>query len=113
MPDVTATVNDLEGASDQALQSELMNPSGAAPAYLVLSRGAKRRQLMRQSAVTEQNKQPIGSVYDDVIRSMMARQPPLRGRACRRNTPALRAAGRAADAAEHPGRRQGWRKAAR
>ena len=75
MPDVTATVNDLKGLPDQALQSELMNPSGAAPAYLVLAE-AQRRQLMRQSAVTEQNKAPIGSVYDDVIRSMMARQPP-------------------------------------
>jgi hypothetical protein len=37
---------------------------------------AQRRQLMRQSAVTQQNQPPMGSVYDDVIRSMMARQPP-------------------------------------
>jgi hypothetical protein len=75
MPDAVTQVNDLKGMPDQALQMELMNPSGAVPAYLVLAE-AQRRQLMRQSAVTQQNQAPVGSVYDDVIRSMMARQPP-------------------------------------
>jgi soluble lytic murein transglycosylase-like protein len=75
MPDVTAQVNELKGLPDQALQMELTNPSGAVPAYLVLAE-AQRRQLMRQSALTQQNQAPVGSVYDDVIRSMMARQPP-------------------------------------
>ena len=75
MPDAIAQVNELKGLPDQALQSELVNPSGAVPAYLVLAE-AQRRQLMRQSAVTSQNQAPVGSVYDDVIRDMMARQPP-------------------------------------
>ena len=75
MPDVIAQVNELKGLPDQALQHELVSPSGAMPAYLVLAE-AQRRQLMRQSAVTSQNQAPVGSVYDDVIRSMMARQPP-------------------------------------
>ena len=70
-----AQINDLKGMPDQALQFELANPSGAIPGYLVLAE-AQRRQIMRQSAQAQQGQQPVGSVYDDVIRSMMASQPP-------------------------------------
>lgn len=75
MPDVMSTVNDLKSLPDQALQVELARPSGAVPAYLVLAE-AQRRQTMRQAATADRNKQPVGSVYDDVIKDMMARQPP-------------------------------------
>ena len=75
MPDVMSTVNDLKSLPDQALQMELTRPSGAVPAYLVLAE-AQRRQTMRQAAQADRNRQPVGSVYDDVIRDMMARQPP-------------------------------------
>jgi soluble lytic murein transglycosylase-like protein len=75
MPDLMMEINDLKGMPDQALQFELAHPSGAVPAYLVLAE-AQRRQTMRQAAQAQQSSQPVGSVYDDVIRDMMARQPP-------------------------------------
>lgn len=86
MPDVMQQVNELKSLPDQALQFELANPSGAVPAYLVLAE-AQRRQLLRSSAQAQQSQQPIGSVYDDVIRSMMARQPPQPGQAPAGMTP--------------------------
>ena len=75
MPDVMSTINDLKSLPDQALQMELTRPSGAVPAYLVLAE-AQRRATMRQAAQADRSRQPVGSVYDDVIRDMMARQPP-------------------------------------
>jgi len=73
MPDLQALTNDLKGMPDQALQRELVQPSGAVPSYLVLAE-AQRRQTMRQAA--QRSQQQSGTVYDDVIRSMTARQPP-------------------------------------
>ena len=113
MPDVVTQINDLKGVPDQMLQKELAQPSGAVPAYLVLAE-AQRRQLMRQSAVTSQNQPPMGSVYDDVIRSMMARQPPpgpapagSQRRRLRRPTAAPQRRRRTLN------RPRGWRRAAR
>jgi hypothetical protein len=73
MPDLGSIVDDLKGVPDQALQSELVNPSGAVPPYLVLAE-AQRRQTMRSAA--QRSQQQSGTVYDDVIRDMTARQPP-------------------------------------
>src|SRR5215831_7374764 len=73
MPDLMATVNDLKGLPDEALQRELANPTGAIPGYLVLAE-AQRRSTLRSAA--QRSQKQSGTVYDDVIRSMMARQPP-------------------------------------
>lgn len=72
--DLSESINILKGVPDQALQHELVQPSGMIPGYLVLAE-AKRRQLLRQAEQKQQGQQS-GSVYDDVIRNMMARQPP-------------------------------------
>lgn len=72
--DLAQSINLLKGVPDQALQHELVQPSGLVPSYLVLAE-AQRRQLLRQQAQKAQG-QPSGSVYDDVIRNMSARQPP-------------------------------------
>jgi len=73
MPDLISTANDLKGMPDQALQMELAHPSGAVPTYLVMAE-AQRRATLRSGAA--QHQQAQGSVYDDVLRSLMARQPP-------------------------------------
>lgn len=75
MPDLTAQANELKQAPDQALQAELQHPSGAVAPFLVMSE-AQRRQLTRQAAQSQQSQGQSGSVYDDIVRSMMARQPP-------------------------------------
>lgn len=75
MPDLTAQVNELKQAPDQALQQELQHPTGAVAPFLVMSE-AQRRQLTRQAAQAQQNQGNSGSVYDDIVRNMMARQPP-------------------------------------
>jgi soluble lytic murein transglycosylase-like protein len=72
--DLSQSINILKGVPDQALQRELTQPSGLVPGYLVLAE-AQRRQLLRQAAQRQQT-QPSGSVYDEVIRNMMSRQPP-------------------------------------
>jgi hypothetical protein len=74
MPDLTSAASDVRGLPDQALQQELTNPTGTIPSYLVLAE-AQRRQLMRQASDKQQSQQS-GSVYDDVVKNMMARQPP-------------------------------------
>jgi hypothetical protein len=73
--DLISTANDLKGLPDQALQQELMHPSGLIPSYLVLAE-AQRRQTLRSASARDHQQQQSGTVYDDVIRSMMARQPP-------------------------------------
>ena len=73
MPDLQAITNDLKGMPDQALQRELVQPSGMIPGYLALAE-AQRRQVLRTAA--QRSQQQSGTVYDDVIRSMMARQMP-------------------------------------
>ena len=84
-------------------------PSGPCP--LIWSWPRRSAANPRQSAVTSQNQPPMGSVYDDVIRSMMA--PPAAARPC--------ASGRNAAACRPQPRRRrrrtkpptGWRWAAR
>lgn len=78
MPDIGQLTSDLRGIPDQALQSELQNPTGVVPSYLVLAE-AQRRQLMRQAAQKQQSQGQSGSVLDDVVRNMMAAQPPQGG----------------------------------
>src|SRR5215475_1970278 len=74
MPSIAQMTSDLRGMSDQMLQTELQNPSGLVPNYLVLAE-AQRRQLMRQAAQKQQAQGQSGSVLDDVVRNMMASQP--------------------------------------
>jgi soluble lytic murein transglycosylase-like protein len=76
MPDISQMTNDLRGLPDQALQSELQQPSGLVPSYLVLAE-AQRRQLMRTAAQKQQGQS--GSVLDDVVRNMMSGQPSQQG----------------------------------
>lgn len=75
MPDLNALSNEVKGLPDQALQTELQHPNGMLPGFLVLAE-AQRRETMRQAAQQQQTQGQSSSVYDDVIRSMMARQPP-------------------------------------
>jgi hypothetical protein len=51
--DLNQLAAQLKGVPDQALQQELVNPSGVAPSYLVLAE-AQRRSLMRQAAQQQQ-----------------------------------------------------------
>ena len=78
MPDLQQMTSELRGLPDQALQSELTHPTGVVPSYLVLAE-AQRRQLMRQAAQKQQAQGQSGSVMDDVVRNMMASQPPEGG----------------------------------
>lgn len=78
MPDLAQMTSDLRALPDQALQSELQNPTGLIPSYLVLAE-AQRRQLMRQAAQKQQAQGQSGSVLDDVVRNMMAGQQPQGG----------------------------------
>jgi hypothetical protein len=76
MPNLMQLSEEVKSMPDAALQRELIQPSGVVPGYLLLAE-VQRRQLMRQAA----EKQMAGgqgqtSVYEDVLRNMMARQPP-------------------------------------
>lgn len=75
MPNISQMASDLRALPDQALASELQNPTGLVPSYLVLGE-LQRRQLMRQAAQKQQQQGSSGSVLDDVVRSMQAQQPP-------------------------------------
>ena len=75
MPDLTALANELKQQPDQAIQQELQRPTGAVPPYLTLAE-AQRRQLTRQAAQGQQQQGQSESVYNDVVRQMMARTPP-------------------------------------
>jgi hypothetical protein len=73
MPDLVQQANALKRLPDQALQSELANPTGAVPGYLVLAE-AQRRATLRSGA--QQNQTQPGSVYDDLVRGMNPAAPP-------------------------------------
>lgn len=75
MPDVNQIASDLRGVPDQTLQMELQSPSGMVPSYLVLAE-AQRRQTMRQAAQQQQSQGQSSTVLQDVVRNMMAQQPP-------------------------------------
>lgn len=78
MPDIAQMTSDLRAVPDQTLQSELANPSGLVPSYLVLAE-AQRRQLMRQAAQKQQSQGQSSTVMQDVVRNMTAQQPPQGG----------------------------------
>ena len=75
MPDISQLTSELHGLPDQALQQQLQQPSGMIPSYLVLAE-AQRRQSMRQAAQQQQAQGSSSTVLQDVVRNMMAGQPP-------------------------------------
>jgi hypothetical protein len=72
MPDLIAIANQLKMLPDQALASELQNPSGFAPAYLVLGE-LQRRQLLRAGGGTQQKAGT--SVLQDTMRQLEPPRP--------------------------------------
>lgn len=75
MPDISQLTGEVRGLPDQALQQELQQPTGMIPSYLVLAE-AQRRQTMRQQAQQQQAQGQSSTVLQDVVRNMMASQPP-------------------------------------
>lgn len=67
----------LKNAPDQALVSELSNPSGSAPSYMILSE-LERRKKMR-AAYQREAQAPQTSVAEDAEQEVVARMAPAMG----------------------------------
>lgn len=86
---IIQTQNNLKDMSDQVLQKELLQPSGAAPGFLVLSELNRRKQMRSaydaqkqqpQKSMAEEFSQGLGSAdvgsYPDAVRQTMSSAPP-------------------------------------
>jgi len=73
MPDLITVANDLKTYPDQWLAKEVQQPTGAAPAYLVLAE-LQRRKLLRAGG--DGAKPPTSSVMQDTLRGTLQQLMP-------------------------------------
>lgn len=76
MPNLIDQMNILKGLSDQQLGTELQQPSGAVPPYLVVSELSRRKDMRQRYTGQEALRRPQTTVAQDAL-SSIAPMPPM------------------------------------